>query len=156
VASLGAVSWYLFWRLVHFAGIVLFVAGHGVSAAVTVRLPKERDPVRLEALLGLSRSTIAWSNVGLALLVLGGVANWIRVDYSPQGWLWVSAAVLLGLAIAGVGLAAPYFRRVRAAVGAGDADRLASALGTPLPWVVFGIETVGVALILWLMVYKPF
>lgn len=149
-------NWYLFWRLVHFAGIVVFVAGHGVSAAVTVRLPKERDPARLEALLALSRSTIVWSNVGLAVLVLGGVANWIRMEYSPQGWLW-SAVILLGvLAIAGAGLAAPYFRRVRAAVAAGDAERLAGTLASPVPRLVFWIETAGTAVILWLMVYKPF
>ncbi|HEX6330852.1 MAG TPA: hypothetical protein VF129_06135 [Actinomycetota bacterium] len=149
-------DWYLFWRLVHFAGIVVFVAGHGVSAAVTVRLRNGRDPARLEALLGLSRSTIVWSNLGLAVLVLGGVANWIRVDYSPQGWLWAAVMLLAVLAIAGVGLAAPYFRRVRAAVGAGDEDRLASALASPLPWALFWLETAGVAVILWLMVYKPF
>lgn len=149
-------NWYLFWRLVHFAGIVVFVAGHGVSAAVTVRLPKERDPVRLEVLLALSRSTIVWSNLGLVVLLTGGVANWVRVGYSPQGWLWTSAALLAVLAVAGVGLAAPHLRRVRAAVGAGDPDRLASALSSPLPWVLFWIETAGVAVILWLMVYKPF
>jgi hypothetical protein len=150
------VNWYLFWRLVHFAGIVVFVAGHGVSAAVTARLPKERDPSRLETLLGLSRSTIVWSNLGLVVLVAGGVANWIRVGYSPQGWLWTSAALLAVLAIVGLGLAAPFFRRVRVAVAAGDADRLAATLSSSLPWVVFWVETAGVAVILWLMVYKPF
>jgi hypothetical protein len=88
--SLPNVNWYLFWNFVHFAGIVVFVGGHGVSASVTLRLPRERDPARLEPLLGLSRSTIVWSNVGLLLLVIGGVANWVSQDYSPLGWLWAS------------------------------------------------------------------
>jgi hypothetical protein len=150
------VNWYLFWRLVHFAGIVVFVAGHGVSAAVTVRLSREREPARLEPVLALSRGTIVWSNAGLLVLLIGGVANWIRVDYSPQGWLWTAAAVLVVLAGAGVGLAAPHFRRIRAALAAGDGDRLATALASPVPWVIFWIETGGTAFILWLMVYKPF
>ncbi|MGZ8607489.1 MAG: hypothetical protein ACXWXQ_10635 [Actinomycetota bacterium] len=149
-------NWYLFWRLVHFVGIVVFVAGHGVSAAVTVRLPRERDPVRLETLLGLSRSTIGWSNAGLAVLVLGGVANWVRIDYSPQGWLWTAVAVLAVLALAGVALAAPYFRGVRSALAGGDPARLDAALASPLPWLLFWVETAGTAVILWLMVFKPF
>lgn len=149
-------NWYLFWKFVHLAGILVFVAGHGVSAAVTVRLPKERDPARLEPLLALSRSSIVWSNVGLLVLVVGGVANWVSQDYSPQGWLWAAAGLLVLLAVLGVTLAAPYFRRVRAAIAGEDAQALEAALGSRVPWVVFWVETAGVAIILWLMVYKPF
>jgi hypothetical protein len=150
------VNWYLFWKLVHFAGILVFVAGHGVSASVTVRLPKERDPARLEPLLALSRSTILWSNVGLLVLVIGGAANWVSQDYSPQGWLWASVGLLVVLAGLGFGLAAPYFRRIRAAIANADAKALATALDAKVPWTIFWVETVGVAIILWLMVYKPF
>jgi magnesium-transporting ATPase (P-type) len=150
------VNWYLFWRLVHFAGIVLFVGGHGVSAAVTLRLPRERHRDRLESLLSLSRATIVWSNVGLAVLLVGGVANWIRVDYPRQGWLWTAVAVLAVLALAGVWLAAPYFRRVRAAAASEDDARLDAVLSSAVPWTVFWVETAGTAVILWLMVYKPF
>jgi hypothetical protein len=150
------VNWYLFWRLVHFAGIIVFVAGHGVSAAVTLRLPKERDRARLETLLGLSRATIAWSNVGLLVLLLGGVANWVRLDYPRQGWLWAAVGILAALAAAGVGLAAPYVRRVRAVVASGDDAELDAVLSSSLPWTVFWVETAGTAVILWLMVYKPF
>jgi hypothetical protein len=149
-------SWYLVWRLVHFTGIVVFVAGHGVSAAVTLRLRRERDPARLEPLLALSRSTIIWSNVGLLVLLVGGVANWIRIYPLGQGWLWAAAVVLALLAAAGFGLAAPYFRRVRGALAAGDEARLAEVLPSGIPATVFWIETGGTAVILWLMVYKPF
>jgi hypothetical protein len=150
------VNWYLFWKFVHLAGILVFVAGHGVSASVTMRLPKERDPERLEPLLALSRSTIVWSNVGLLVLVIGGVANWLRVDYSPQGWLWAAVGLLVILAALGFELAAPYFRRIRAAIAASDAGALETALDSPVPWTVFWVETGGVAIILWLMVFKPF
>lgn len=149
-------SWYLFWKLVHFAGIVVFVAGHGVSASVTVRLPKERDPARLEPLLALSRSTIVWSNVGLVVLVIGGAANWVTRNYSPSGWLWAAAGLLVVLAGLGFGVAAPYFRRIRGAIAASDRAALDAALDSPVPWTLFWVETAGVAAILWLMVYKPF
>ncbi len=152
----AAVSWYRFWLLVHLGGVVVFVAGHGVSAAVTLRLPKERDPARLETLLSLSRGTIVWSNLGLLVLVVGGVANWVRGRYAAQGWLWASVAILFVLAVVGIALAAPYFRRIRAALTASDEKRLRDALAAPLPRVIFWVETAGLAAILWLMVYKPF
>lgn len=147
-------SWYLLWRLVHFAGIVVFVAGHGVSVAVTLSLSKERDRARLEALLALSRGSIVWSNVGLLVLLVGGIANWLRGGYSPQGWLWTSVAILAVLALAGFAVATPYFRRIRGALP--DAVALDAALSSRLPWVLFWIETLGTAAIVWLMVYKPF
>jgi len=150
------VSWFLLWRLVHFAGIVLFVAGHGVSVAVTLELRRERDPARLEALLALSRATIAWSNLGLLVLLVGGIGNWVIVDYPRRGWLWASAAILALLAVAGVGLASPYFRRVRAALADPDGSALEAALSSSLPAAIFWLETAGTAAIVWLMVYKPF
>jgi hypothetical protein len=153
---LAGVNWYLLWRLVHFSGIVVFVAGHGVSTAATLRLARERDRAHLEALLSLSRRTIVWSNLGLVVLVVGGVGNWIHVGYSPQGWLWAAAAILALLTAAGFALAAPHFRRIRAALSAGDATGLEAALASPTARIVFWIETAGVAVILWLMVYKPF
>ena len=149
-------NWYLFWKFVHLAGILVFVAGHGVSAAVTMRLSKERDFEHLEPLLALSRSTIVWSNVGLLVLVIGGVANWLGVDYSPQGWLWAAVGLLVVLAALGFGLAAPYFRRVRAMIAASDRSGLETVLDSRVPASVFWVETVGVAIILWLMVFKPF
>ncbi|HZD17529.1 MAG TPA: hypothetical protein VE669_05260 [Actinomycetota bacterium] len=148
-------NWYLIWRLVHLAGVLVFVAGHGVSVAVTVRLPRERDRSRLEALLSLSRSSIPWSNAGLLVLLVGGIANWIRVDYAPQGWLWAASGILAVLAVVGVTVAAPHFRRIRSRLGAADGS-LEEVLRSRLPWTIFWVETIGTAAIVWLMVYKPF
>ncbi|HET7237067.1 MAG TPA: DUF2269 family protein [Actinomycetota bacterium] len=150
-------SSYLVWRLLHFVGILGFAAGHGVSAAVTLRLGREREPARLQALLDLSRSTRAISDGSLLLIVVSGVANWFLVDYpSGTGWLWASVAVLVVLAIGGVALAVPHFRRIRRALAEGDAAVLDTLLASSLPWVVFALETGGTLVIVWLMVYKPF
>lgn len=147
---------HLLWRYVHILGVVLFVGGHGVSVAVTVRLGRERDPARLATLLDLSRSTIVWSNVGLLVLVVGGVANWISVDYPRQGWLWASVALLAALAAAGVAVAAPHFRRIRRALAERDGATLERLLASRVPLVVLVVETLGLAAIVWLMVYRPF
>jgi uncharacterized membrane protein len=151
------VSWYLLWRLLHFVGILGFAAGHGVSAAVTLRLGREREPARLQALLDLSRSTRVLSDASLLLIVVSGVANWLIVDYpSGTGWLWASVAVLAMLAVGGIGLAVPHFRRIRRALATGDLAALDPLLSSRLPWVVFALETGGTLAIVWLMVYKPF
>jgi hypothetical protein len=94
--------------------------------------------------------------VGLVVLVIGGAANWVTRNYSPSGWLWAAAGLLVVLAGLGFGVAAPYFRRIRGAIAASDRAALDAALDSPVPWTLFWVETAGVAAILWLMVYKPF
>lgn len=140
----------------HLVGVVGFAAGHGVSATVTLRLKREREAQRILALMDTSRSTLAVSNASLLLILVSGVWLWLDNDYSPQGWLWASLAVLAALAAGGFALAVPYFRRIRAALSEGDAAGLESLLAAPTPWTVFTLETVGTLILLWLMVYKPF
>jgi uncharacterized membrane protein len=150
-------SWYLWWRLLHFVGIVGFAAGHGVAAAVTLRLGRERDAARLSALLDLSRSTRLVSDVSLSVIVVSGIANWVIVDYpSGTGWLWASVALLAVLAVGGIALAAPHFRRFRAALAAGDDAALERLRASRVPSTVFALETAGTLAIVWLMVSKPF
>ena len=140
----------------HLVGVVGFAGGHGVSAAVSVRLGKERDHARLQALLDLSRSTLLLSNLSLLLIAVSGIWLWVRFDFSPQGWLWASIAILVLLTAAGFGLAAPHFRGIRSALAIGDEERLRTSLDSPLPWAILVVETAGVVVILWLMVAKPF
>ncbi len=140
----------------HLVGVVGFASGHGVSAIVTIRLPREREESRLQTLLDLSRSTLLLSNLSLLLIVVSGISLWLRFDYQPQGWLWASVGVLVVLAAGGFGLAAPYFRRIRSALSAGDLGALGGLLASRMPWTVFALETSGTLFIVWLMVFKPF
>ena len=140
----------------HVVGVVGFAAGHGVSAIVMIRLPREHGEARLQALLDLSRSTLLLSNLSLLLVLASGVGLWLRFDYDPQGWLWASLGVLALLAAGGVGLASPLFRRIRAALATGDGKELEALLASRAPWTVLALETSGTIVILWLMVLKPF
>jgi len=153
---LRAMDWYSFWQFVHIVGVIVFVAAHGISAAVTIRITRERDPERLQALLDFSSSALVLAHGALVVLILGGVANWFRVDYSPEGWLWASVGLLIVLAVGGVVLTRPYFQSVRSAVAARDEGALEILLRSPRPWVAFWLGTAGTLAIAWLMVYKPF
>ncbi len=153
-------SWYLFWKLLHLIGAFGFVAAHGATAAVAFRLRREREPVRVRALLELSRSTRSLMYWSLLVLVVAGVANGFYFHYWSQGWIWTSLVLLTALLGAAFPLAVPYYRRIRLAVDperpVASPEELAVLLTSSRPIVIAWVETVGILVILWLMVYKPF
>jgi uncharacterized membrane protein len=158
------------WIFVHIVGVLGFLGSHGSSAAVALRLRKERRPERVEALLGLSASTRMAMYVSLLLLVGGGIGAAASEKVLGQGWIWVSAVTLVAMLLAAISLAIPYSKRVRLAVEAASArsaepgappgpagtSNLATLLGSSRPLVIALVETAGILFILWLMVFKPF
>ncbi|MFN8534388.1 MAG: DUF2269 family protein [Dehalococcoidia bacterium] len=147
---------YLVWVYFHIVGSLLFVAAHGVSAAVAVAIRRERCPTRLAALLALSTWARPISYSGLAMLLVSGVAAGWLGDWWSHGWIWASLLLLLALALGALPLV-PYFHRLRRVLRSdGSPSQIEQALDSSLPLVVAAYESVGVAAILWLMVFKPF
>src|ERR687891_441733 len=68
---------YTWWVYLHVAGALVFVAAHGVSMGVALRLRGERDPRRIMALLDVSSTSISGLYVGLLLLltIVGAMAE---------------------------------------------------------------------------------
>jgi hypothetical protein len=151
-------SWYLLWRLLHFVGALGFIAAHGATATVTFKIRGERDPVRIRAMLDLSRATRALMHASFLLLVGAGVALGFQMRWWSSGWIWASLALLVFLFAAAFPLAVPYFRAIRRVVEADrvDSEELARLLRSPRGLVLAWIETIGILVILYLMVYKPF
>jgi NADH:ubiquinone oxidoreductase subunit 2 (subunit N) len=150
---------YTWWRFVHVVGAFGFLAAHGATAAVAMRLRKERDPAKIRALLGLSRSTRPWMYVSLLLLIAAGVIAGFQGHWWDQGWIWTALILLIVLLVVAFPLAVPYYVRVRRAVAEGSDTRpeeLASLLLSPRPIVIAAVETAGLVVIVWLMVLKPF
>ena len=153
-------NWYLIWKLLHILGAFGFVAAHGATAAVAFRLRGEREPVRIRALLELSRSTRSLMYWSLLVLVVAGVANGFYLHYWGRGWIWTSLVLLTAMLVAAFPLAVPYYKRIRLAVDperpAASPEELGVLLTSSRPIVIAWVETVGILVILWLMVYKPF
>lgn len=151
---------YDFWVFVHLGGVLLFVAGHGASATAGMKLRGERDPARMAALLDASASARGSTYAGMALLGVGGLAAAFAGHWWSAGWLWASIVLFVLMAGVLVALAIPYYRRLRAAVAAaadgGDAGDLARLTASPVPLAILAVGLAGLALILWLMVFKPF
>jgi uncharacterized membrane protein len=149
----------LWWRYLHIAGAFGFLAAHGVAIAVALRLRRERDPARCRAILDLSRSSRPWMYASLVVLIVAGVIRGTQLHAWSQGWIWAALLLLVAMLVAAVPLAVPYYIRVRRAVAedAGtDPAELERLLRSPRPLVILWVETAGLAVILWLMVFRPF
>ena len=151
-------STLLLLRFLHVLGAFGFIAAHGATAAVTVKLRRERDPMRVRTLLDLSRSTRGFMYGSFTLLVSAGVLAAFQAQWWGSKWLWTAIAVLALLFGAAFPFAVPYFKAIRRAAEADPADpaKLHALLIQPRLVILAVVETAGIVLILALMVMKPF
>ena len=156
-------SAYTWWKFLHVAGVIAFVAFHGVSMVAALRVRKERDRIRIATMLQLSGSSLMGMYVSLAWLIAFGVVAGIQGGYWNDGWFWIA----IGLLVLAVGemsaVARPYYQRVKEAVEVRPSgvprrsdEELEEILGSP---VALWNAAFGVAVLLgitWLMIFKPF
>jgi hypothetical protein len=154
----------------HVLGVFVFLVFHGVSVAVLFRVRAERDPQALRTLLDLSTWSFGGMTIGAAVWFFSGLLAGFSGNYWTTGryWLWVALAV----AVVVIGLMTPlgriYLGRVRAAVGidekTGKYDpalpvepaQIEAAVSSGKPMLVAAIGFGGIAILAWLMMFKPF
>ena len=153
---------YQWWVFIHLAGVFGLLVSHGVSVAVTFRLRAERDPARVVTLLETSGSTITAFYVSLGVLLLGGIAAAFDAGLWGYGWIWASLALLAAVMMAMYALARPYYHRIRfVATALAEGSRAVTPeqferlLKGPQPLSIAGIGFAGLAVILYLMLFKP-
>ncbi len=153
---------HLWWVYLHILGGLLFMLAHGASAAVIFRLRRERDPDAVRTLLALSQLTVGPAYIALVLLLVAGIWAGIEIQAWTSGrwWLWASVGVLVLVLGAMYTLLTPTLIRWRQLLGeAGtsvDRAELDAELAKPGPMMGAGLGLVGILVILWLMVFKPF
>jgi MFS family permease len=154
----------------HVLGAFLFIAAHGVSMGAVLKLRGEHDRGRATALLQLSQDAIGIMYLGLALLLAGGIAAGFTGDRWGELWLWVAIGVLLAIAVAMYAMGTAFYGRLRAALNIPAADgkvreskeaplseaQVDAMLDSSRPYVLALIGGIGLAIIVWLMVAKPF
>jgi plastocyanin len=153
---------YEWWVFVHVLGVFGFLASHGVSMGVLVRLRSERDPVRVDELLQLSGRSTALLYVFLAMLLLGGIVAGFMGDWWGYGWIWGGVVTLLIVVMVMYAIATPYYKRVRtitqALVGGSEAvssEEYEQVLRSGKPVTVMVVGVVGLVVILYFMMFKP-
>ena len=152
--------------LLHIAGLVIFVACHGVSMFVAFRIRTQREPRAIAAGLEASSAAIGPMYIGLLLLIVGGLGAAAGADLWTQPWIIASAIVLVVILAVMYMVATPYYRRVREAVGApiqgkppttppASTEELAALLDTRRPEILLVVGGLGLVVLLWLMVLRP-
>lgn len=155
----------------HIVGVFLFLLAHGISAGVVLRLRSERDPQAVRTLLDFSARSIGVMSIGAAVWFFSGIFLGFSGNYWSTGryWLWASLVV----AVVVVGLMTPmgriYLNRVRLALGIDpskpndppaatevDPAALDAAIRSGRPELLAAIGVGGVAILAWLMMFKPF
>jgi len=162
-------QWLVF---THVVGVFGFLLAHGAAAAVAFKVRGEREIARVHALLDLSKSAAAVGNVSLLVLLAAGVAAAFMGGWWGRGWIWAALGLLVLISFAMTGVGSRPLTRVRQLLGEtgprrpkGDPktspaiptdQQLAVTLAAVNPWLMTAIGGGGLALILWLMMFKPF
>jgi Predicted integral membrane protein (DUF2269) len=156
--------------LLHIVGAFVFVLSHGASIWMVNVIGREKDARRIAAVADLSSASLVAAYIGLLLLLVGGIWAGIAGDWFRFGWIWAALVVFVAITIAMYVIATPFFKRLRIALGqrvagmakdaplptpAPDAEIIAIASNAPAN-ALNAIGFVGLLVILWLMVLKPF
>ena len=154
----------------HVAGVFILLLGHGGSANAAFQIRHERNPDRLRALLDLSVWSYIGMYVGLLLLLITGIVAGFMGSYWGRGSIWASIILLVALgAFMGI-YGSSYYGKIRTALGlkpyrrtdqmplgeVASAPELDVLLRSNRPVVLAVSGLLGLLLILWLMMFKPF
>jgi hypothetical protein len=161
---------YRWWVFLHIVGAFGFVLAHGASAVVALRLRGERDVERVRALLDLSSASLGAMYGSLLLLLAAGIVAGFLGHWWGRAWIWTALGLLVLLIVAMYALASTYYTKVREAAGLQtyqqkkkgieprppSLEELAAILDSSRALLILAVGVVGLLLILWLMVLKPF
>jgi hypothetical protein len=155
-------QWLVF---AHVVGVFGFLLAHGVSAAVVFRVRGEHDATALRTLLTLSARSLMASSLALAVLLVAGIGAAFVGHWWAFGWPWAALGVLIVVWLSMAFQTAPALRRVRFALGItgpghvttpAKTEDLSVAVAAVRPWLSALTGGVGLLIILWLMMFKPF
>ena len=155
--------------LLHVVGSFAFVLAHGVSMFVSFRLRGESDRARQAHLLELSSVGINVMYVGLLITLVAGVAAGFMGNHWGRGWIWAALGTLAIVIAVMYAVATPFYGRMRVAAGAPVPAQIAERLKPPAtdadlaalatssrPMLLATVGGIGLVVIIWLMLAKPF
>lgn len=148
----------------HILGALGFVLGHGTTSAVTLLLRSQTDADQVRSWLSLARSNvvlgITWAS--LLLILISGVWAGFVGGWWGDWWIWLSLALLIIITLVMGFIGRGYFDRINAALGVEPAGEPVSqseleAVLARSPAVALAVVGLGgIAVITWLMMFKPF
>lgn len=157
-------EWVVF---VHIASVLAFMLAHGVHMVAMWAFRGEPDPERALTFFN-DLPKVTGLRILLAVIVASGVLAGFMGSWWERGWIWASLLTLLAISITMWRYGGGYFGQVEEAATAAIAARTGDPTN-PAPqaafdtarrsWQTLGMTVIGlggVAVILWLMMFKPF
>jgi hypothetical protein len=156
--------WLVF---LHICGVIIFFMAHGVSTFVVFRLGRQQNLDRMRALMELSSASLPVMWLGIGLLLLGGISAGFMGNWWSQGWIGISFLLMIVMTGWFGYYARKHFTPVRKALGMpsrrnlvapppATPEEIARLLGAANPLLLSGIGFGLSAIIVYLMIFKPF
>lgn len=146
---------YIWLKFFHIVGIGTFLLGHGVSAGTSLMLRRaSSDAVRAALLRASIQSAVVYYPALLLILVTG---VWMGFEGHLWGsrWLWTAIGVLVVVFVVMSALSVPY-HKARDAANAMPPTELEPVLKRTRPIELAAVGTIGLLVLFFLMVVKPF
>ena len=161
------VRWLVF---IHVLAAITFFLAHGAAAAMVFKVRTETDFARIRAMLDLSVSTFQAYIISFMLMGLTGLAMPFFIHIWNKVWIWLSIVLIVFVAV-WMGLVnEKQIKQLRRLVGLpymqgnreypaeppASPEEVMALLKTinPIQWAIVGYGIP--AVVLWLMVFKPF
>jgi hypothetical protein len=152
-------------QFLHVLSAMAYFLFHGAVASVTFALRRNPGPTRIEALSEVMGLAYKGAPIAGVVLVLTGIILGIMGRWWGDRWLWTSLGLLLTIGLLMNRLGKPYMTewfargrnrdaQTRMPARAGFAGALREVFFHPMFFTVTGL--IGLAIILWLMMFKPF
>jgi small-conductance mechanosensitive channel len=161
------IRWLIF---LHILSALTFFMAHGTSAAMAFKVRRETDFARIRAMLDLSLSTMIIMAISFLIMGLTGLILPFLIHIWNKGYIWVSIVLMLFVFVYMVMFNETSYKKLRRLVGLpymvrnkelpAEAPASAEEVATLLNNInITGLVVVGYvipAIVLWLMVFKPF
>ena len=161
------VRWLIF---VHILAAITFFLAHGTSAAMAYQLRKETDFNRIRALLDLSWSTVTIALVSFVIMGLTGLIMPFMIHLWGRIYIWLSIVLMLFVFFYMAMFNETHYKELRRLVGLpymkgnkrlpaeppSSPEEVSALLKKTSPTSLVVVGYVIPAIVLWLMVFKPF
>ena len=165
--SVVLIQWLIFLHVLSAIGFFLF---HGASAAMAFQVRKETDFARIRALLDVSQSTFTGMFASFLVMGLTGLALPFLVRVWDKGYIWASIVLILGVAAYMGVFSEGHYKQLRRLVGLpymkgsktfpaekpASSEEVAALLKKTNVGALAITGYVVPAIVLWLMIFKPF
>jgi hypothetical protein len=161
------VRWLIF---IHVLSAITFFLAHGTSAFMAFQLRKETDFTRIRAMLDLSWSTMYLMGISFLIMGLTGLIMPFLIHIWNRGYIWVSIVLMLFVFIYMAMFNETHYKELRRLVGLpymkgnkimpaeqpSSSQEVSALLQKTSPTSLVVVGYVVPAIVLWLMVFKPF